>query len=427
MAVPRTERSDRRPGSRTPKKTSIWLLSFAVACALNLGAAAADGVEDGVALARGDVIKVIVYGRPELTGTYPVGTDGSIRVPLVGTVAVAGLSMAAAESELKRRVSGLLDYAASVTVDMAHYRPVFVMGAVTAPGEFEYTPGLSVMQAVARAGGLASGTGAEATTMDALRARKALLAALLEVQMLSVRRAALSQSLDGVDTLSLPDHLDGAGNTPLLRSMLREQQDLLDAARKRLRDSQSFIERQKQQIDNEIRALLAQQKTLSAQANVVARELGATQSLRDKGLTTSLRLLSQQQMESDLMVALQRASASLSRAQLDKVELEQRLQDQENAWRQDLLTQKAKTSADLAQARTGLEAAQQQALALGSVLIKGSLQEVSVNNMRFIIGRLGKQGFQDIPADANAPLQPGDILRVELPWPRQDQVATGGN
>lgn len=426
MAISRTESDDRRPKPRAPKKTSIWLLGFAVACAMNLGAAAADRIEDGVELGRGDVIKVVVHGRPEITGTYPVGADGSIRVPIVGAVAVAGLGMAAVESELKRRVSGLLGYDASVTVDIAHYRPIFVMGAVAAPGEHEYTPGLRVMQAVARAGGLANGTDTQATTMDALRARKTLLAALLEVQMLSVRQAALSQSLDGVGTLSLPDYLKDAGNTPLLRSILREQQELLDAARKRLLDSQSFTERQQQQIDNEIRALRAQQETLAAQASLVARELSTTRLLRDKGLTTSLRLLSQQQMESDVIVGLERVSASLSRAQLDKVQLEQGLQDRENAWREDLLDQQAQTSADLARARTELEAAQQQALVLGSVLIDGTLEDVSVDNVRFIIDRPGRQGFQKIPAGPDALLQPGDVLRVELPSLYQVQAPAGG-
>ncbi len=396
------------------KKGVTRLIVIAVLSLLTVKAAPAQPKQDEAALATGDTIKVVVYSRPEISGPYLIGTDGCIRMPVVGTVPLAGMDMGSAGQKLQRLMSDALDYKASVTVDMARYRPVYVVGAVKDPGEHEYTPGLRVMQAVARAGGVAAAANGEAGIVQVLRARKSLVSALLDVQMLSVRQAALSQGLDGVERLELPKYLDNATDTPLLRSLLNEQQSLLDIGRRGVQETRTYAEREKRQIDTGIDALTAQQEALSSQLVLVARDSRSVQSLRDQGLATSMRMLSLNQMESDIRVSLNRISENLSRAHLTKVQLDQRVQSEETAWRKDLLDQKAKASSDLAKAQSDLETARQEALVAAGALVSQPSQLPFPTDVEFILSRTDKNGLVQRPIRPDAVLQAGDVLQVNF-------------
>lgn len=115
-------------------------------------------VDDG-ALGPGDVFAVRVFGEDELSGTYQVEHDGSIRYPFLGTIQVRGK----APSEVAEMVAkGLRDGEylkapqVSVLVEESNSKMVSVMGAVRKPGTFPVTAGLTVLQAVTLAGGLTS-------------------------------------------------------------------------------------------------------------------------------------------------------------------------------------------------------------------------------------------------------------------------------
>ncbi len=105
-------------------------------------------------LGPGDVLRIITFGDQQLTGEFRVSDSGNIAVPLLGNVKAAGLSTA----ELEESVSGLLKEKnlfrnPSVAVEVVTYRPIFVLGEVAKPGQFPYQPGMTVLSAVAIAGG----------------------------------------------------------------------------------------------------------------------------------------------------------------------------------------------------------------------------------------------------------------------------------
>lgn len=105
-------------------------------------------------LGPGDQVRIITVGEDSLTGEFRVDDSGTIAVPMLGSVRAAGLSPAelgnAVDASLRRK--GLLR-APSVSVEVIRYRPIFVLGEVNKPGEFDYQPGMTVLGAVALAGG----------------------------------------------------------------------------------------------------------------------------------------------------------------------------------------------------------------------------------------------------------------------------------
>lgn len=106
-------------------------------------------------LQPGDVVRVFVFESPELSQSAVVGPDGKIRYPLVGEVTAAGRSLRQLESALTSGLSrNFIEPQVSVTLtDLQSYK-FFVNGEVARPGQFSADGAVSVVQAIALAGGL---------------------------------------------------------------------------------------------------------------------------------------------------------------------------------------------------------------------------------------------------------------------------------
>jgi polysaccharide biosynthesis/export protein len=105
-------------------------------------------------LGPGDQVRIITFGEENLTGEFRVNDSGNIALPLVGAVHASGLTsgeLEAAVADALRR--GNLVHHPSVAVEVIAYRPIYVLGEVNKPGQYSYEPGMTVVTAVAVAGG----------------------------------------------------------------------------------------------------------------------------------------------------------------------------------------------------------------------------------------------------------------------------------
>ena len=113
-----------------------------------------DAHDTAYTLGVGDQVRVIIVGGEQQTGDFRVNDAGDIAMPLLGAVRAAGLTTA----QLERRIAqGLRDKGLfrdpSVAVEVLAYRPVFILGEVSKPGEYPYQPGMTLLTAVSVAGG----------------------------------------------------------------------------------------------------------------------------------------------------------------------------------------------------------------------------------------------------------------------------------
>ena len=104
-------------------------------------------------LQPGDAIKVTVYDEPDLTGVFRVNSHGDLNMPLVGPLPVANLSEQATADVIAMRLADGYMKEPNVTVALDQPRHVFVLGEVQKPGDYPFIPGMTVIQAVAVAGG----------------------------------------------------------------------------------------------------------------------------------------------------------------------------------------------------------------------------------------------------------------------------------
>lgn len=104
-------------------------------------------------LGAGDKIRVITFGEDALTGEFFVSGAGKVSMPLIGEVNAAGLSIPQFQKEVEDALKDGYLKEPRVSVEVLTYRPFYILGEVTKPGEYPYTNGLTVLNAVATANG----------------------------------------------------------------------------------------------------------------------------------------------------------------------------------------------------------------------------------------------------------------------------------
>ena len=116
-------------------------------------AASTESNEPSYVLGPSDRVRLKVYGEQDITGDYEVDTNGYISVPLAGRVKAAGLTTRQLEKSVAAALSKGLLRDPRVSAEVATYRPFFILGEVKKAGEYPYKSGLTVLDAVASAGG----------------------------------------------------------------------------------------------------------------------------------------------------------------------------------------------------------------------------------------------------------------------------------
>lgn len=109
--------------------------------------------DENYRLGSGDKLKVTIYGEDDLSGEVTVDGSGQVQLPLIGRVKAAGLSVHEFVDEITKAYEDGYLKGPRISAEIENYRPFYIMGEVNKPGEYPYENGLSVLGAVALAGG----------------------------------------------------------------------------------------------------------------------------------------------------------------------------------------------------------------------------------------------------------------------------------
>lgn len=104
-------------------------------------------------LGSNDKIRLKVYGEPDISGEYEIDASGHVSVPLAGPVRAAGATTRELERTIRSALAKGIVRDPRVNVEIIAYRPYYILGEVKKSGEYPYRLGLTVMDAVATAGG----------------------------------------------------------------------------------------------------------------------------------------------------------------------------------------------------------------------------------------------------------------------------------
>jgi protein involved in polysaccharide export with SLBB domain len=114
---------------------------------------AAPQLDAGYRVGPGDKVRITVYGEKDLSNDYDIDGSGNLSFPLIGTVKVGGLTLSQLESTLAVRLSKKYLRDPQISIDVLNYRPFYILGEVNHPGSYPYVSGMTVLNAIALAGG----------------------------------------------------------------------------------------------------------------------------------------------------------------------------------------------------------------------------------------------------------------------------------
>lgn len=158
------------PGRRHRGAAAAALCVAWLAASFVTPVALADGQPDAplLQLGPGDSVAIHVYGQPDMDGTVYVDDDGTLSVPLVGAVPVAGLAPADAAKRIERAlVEGryLNNPHVTITVTQSRSQRVAVLGEVRAPGRYQIESRATILEVLSLAGGTTENSGNEVFVM----------------------------------------------------------------------------------------------------------------------------------------------------------------------------------------------------------------------------------------------------------------------
>lgn len=179
------------------KRLMLWVATVVLAMGCQLGHAA------DVVLGVGDVVKVSVYGSPDLLTETRVSDAGMITFPLLGQVALGGLNVAAAE----QKVAGLLEKGGflrkaqvNILVTVMSSQQVSVLGQVNRPGRYPIDGQRGMLDMLAQAGGIAT-DGGDTAVLIRTRNGKTSKEVVDVIELVRTADVVRDLSLAGGDTI----------------------------------------------------------------------------------------------------------------------------------------------------------------------------------------------------------------------------------
>jgi polysaccharide export outer membrane protein len=114
----------------------------------------ASTVNSNFVIGNEDVLAISVFKEPELSRTIPVRTDGKISLPLIGELQASGKTPKELQAEI---TSGLVSFIeepeVTVIVQEIRSQRFNILGHVQKPGSYELNPPITLVDAIALAGG----------------------------------------------------------------------------------------------------------------------------------------------------------------------------------------------------------------------------------------------------------------------------------
>jgi polysaccharide export outer membrane protein len=374
----------------------------------------------------GDVLEVAVAGVPELRHRAPVQMDGNISLPLVGTLPVAGLPLpqiranigaALASKAFRRRTSDgretvIVIDADEVTTTVAEYRPIYINGDVSKPGEYPYRPAITARQLVAVAGGYdIMRIRMNNPYLESADLRSEYGSLWTEFAKEQARMWRIKSELGEGAQLN-PRILT---DMPITRSAISEivnaETEYFKTKQSDYQQEKAFLQSGVRQGEDQVRVLAEQQKKEEEGFQSDLEELQKASDLYGKGSLTSPRVTDARRAVLLSSTRKLQTSAQLMQVKKQQDEVTRKLVKLDDQRRLDLLRELQDTSVKLNQIREKLQSVGeklQYTAMVRSQLVRGA------GKAEIAIIRKGEKGQERVIASEDTELQPGDAVEVTL-------------
>ena len=419
-------------GKEGTRMTRVTYKAIVASLAIGLATATAAWAQTPYRLSSGDSLSFSVLQYPELTRDIGIGIDGQLFLPMIGNVDADGKTL----DELRQAVDEVLRRAPirlpdprsedrmrtlepeEVVIDVAEYRPIYVTGAVSAPGEVVFRPGMTVRQAIARAGGIGVSEDVDEVRLLDFRTRRDDAAAQILARRDRVERlrSDLRQLLEGtalrvagIESPSDAAILEGTAEMPEVgRAWLDARNALREAERTQL---EATLTDMFERLD-----VLEELQVVSEETVQVGEdELARVTDLRDRGIGTADSV---NDAREDL---LQASSRSLDTAN-ELLRLKELINETENLLTATEIGSRVDIIEDLEEELFELARLEGRVRTLDRNLrMFGESTEETAD--AFVVRSFASGSGSPVVVDPGTRLMPGDVIEILIQDPLADKAA----
>lgn len=393
-----------------PSRLTTALMAASISLAL---AAAAVAAERTYILGTGDKLRIAVFEEPELSGDFDVDSSGSISLPLIGEVTTNGLDPRDLEARIIEQLRDGYLINPQVTVKVLEYRPFYILGGVRTPGSYPYVNGMTVLNAVALAGGYTSSSDDNRRLqLDITNANEELDLLLGNYWVAIATEARLLAGREERKSIRFPDKLLEHKADPKMADIIDGQTRIFDARRRSVVGEIALLNQQKAQFHNEIAALTAKLQSSVTQLELVNAEIVDIETLLAKGFARKTRLTALQRTAAQIEGGYQQDLAAISRAKQNIGGMDLRIIERRNQRLNDIARDLQVVQKEVAELERRVRAANDVLRQTEANLGRPGVSQTAEQDARLMITRESAAGPREIEAAENMVVFPGDIIRV---------------
>ncbi|WP_245439862.1 polysaccharide biosynthesis/export family protein [Microvirga aerophila] len=378
-------------------------------------------------LGVGDVLEIAVVGSPDLRYKTAVNIDGEIVFPLIGSLKVIGLSLLEVRNALgsalstkmvRMRAADTRDSVSAITpeevlVNIVEYRPIYLDGDISKPGEQAYRPNMTVRQAISAAGGYdITRFRMSNPVLELVDLRSQYEVFRSEIIQKEARVARLQAELDSKATFELKILPQSSTESVPLPQVRNFEAELLNARKVDHDREKSYLNNAIKQADARLSTLNAQQQQEGEGVRLDVAEFERVKGLLDKGQGTVIRVTDARRALLLSSTRQLQTSALATQVEVQRDELSRRLQKLDDDRHMNIMNELQTTSMELDAARSRLRAAQEKIVYVGTV--RSELVRGTGGNPEIVVFRMGADGEEQITAGQDMLLKPGDIVQITL-------------
>jgi polysaccharide biosynthesis/export protein len=375
----------------------------------------------------GDVLEIAVAGAPELRHRAAVQMDGNISLPLVGMLPVAGqplpqvrakIGAALASKVFRQRTTDgreavIVIDADEVMTTVAEYRPVYVNGDVSKPGEYPYRPATTARQLVAVAGGYdIMRIRMNNPYLESADLRSEYGSLWTELAKEQARMWRIKNELGEATQLNPGILTDGPTTRSAISEIVNAETEYLKTRQSDYQQEKAFLQRGVRQGEDQVRVLSDQQKKEEEGLQSDLEELQKASDLYGKGSLTSPRVTDARRAVLLSSTRKLQTSAQLLLVKKQQDELARKLEKLDDQRRLELLRELQDTSVRLNQIREKLQSVGEKLQY--TAMVRSQLVRGAGSKAEIAIIRKGEKGPERIIASEDTELQPGDTVEVAL-------------
>ena len=376
-------------------------------------------------LQGGDVVEISVSGVPELKQRAPVQLDGSITFPVVGTFMVEGVEFSEIRGKIQSAVASKIFRIRTpdgrelsrmferdeVAATIVEYRPVFITGDVTRPGEQTFRPRMTVRQTLASAGGFSALARANATSFDAANLRSEYITVWLTLAREHARvwriKTELGENVD-LDQKAIPP---APVPDPTISQIVNLEIEYRTASSSDYERTKDFLRRSIEEADKQTLVLSEQQQNEEDGVQADSQELQKARAAYGNGSLPSFRVAefrravlysaTRQLQTTNQLMQVKKSRAEFAR-ELEKIDDQRKIR---------LLAELQDATVKLTGERAKLRSAEEKLQLAG---LRPPRSSDGASKADFTVFRSSVNGKQRLTADADTELQPGDVIEVAL-------------